>query len=306
MTSRKAQWFTRNFSGFCFLAAFSCVVVLLSSSVTFAQSGKLHWTSPAIGGQRSAPQPQSLRPAVSSSVQPVQYLEPIQPSSATDSESPRIAQAPSTSDAIRDTINPDRRPQPTSNMPVPSLGANTAPSLSTTFSDPTTRENGIPLPGTQTSRQVLAECRDPRDPKLFRPMQELTVKIDFPIDLSELNMCPINVGTYQERNWVPICFQYNASALCHKAAYFEDISVERYGHSWGPFLQPVISAGKFYLSVVFLPYKMGLTPPQECVYAIGYYRPGSCAPHMIDPLPISVRAGLMEAGTVVGLSYLIP
>ncbi|MCL2349128.1 MAG: hypothetical protein FWC50_12815 [Planctomycetaceae bacterium] len=304
MTSRKAQWFTRYFSGFCFLAAFTGAIVLLFSSVTFAQSGNLRWKSPVIGGQQSTSQPQSLRPAIPSSVQPVQYLEPIQPSSATDSEAPRIAQAPS-SDAIRDTVNPERRPQLTPNMPVPSLGGTVAPPLST-FSDPTTREGVTPLTGTQTSRQILAECRDPRDPKLFKPMQELTVKIDFPIDLSELNMCPINVGTYQERNWAPICFQYNASSLCHKAAYFEDISVERYGHSWGPFLQPVISAGKFYMSVVFLPYKIGLTPPQECVYAIGYYRPGSCAPHMIDPLPISVRAGLMQAGTVVGLSYMIP
>ena len=300
MTSRKAQWFTRYFSGFCFLATFTCVVVLLSSSVAFAQPGNLRWKSPDIAGKQSTTQPQSLRPAIPSSVQPVQYLEPIQ--SIMDSEAPRIAQVPS--DAIRDTVNPERRPQLTPNMPVPSLGGNAAPGLST-FSD-SPREGVLPLPGTQTSRQILAECRDPRDPKLFKPMQELTVKIDFPIDLSELNMCPINVGTYQERNWAPICFQYNASALCHKAAYFEDISVERYGHSWGPFLQPVISAGKFYLSVVFLPYKIGLTPPQECVYAIGYYRPGSCAPHMIDPLPISVRAGLMEAGAVVGLGFLIP
>ena len=34
------------------------------------------------------------------------------------------------------------------------------------------------------------------------------------------------------------------------------------------------------------------------MYTLGYYRPGSCAPYMLDPLPISVRAGLMEAGVV--------
>jgi hypothetical protein len=39
---------------------------------------------------------------------------------------------------------------------------------------------------------------------------------------------------------------------------------------------------------------------------LGYYRPGSCAPYKIDPLPISVRAALYEAGFFTGAYYFLP
>jgi hypothetical protein len=105
---------------------------------------------------------------------------------------------------------------------------------------------------------------------------------------------------------VPTTFAWKASGLCHKPLYFEDVHLERYGHSWGPYLQPVISQGHFFLSVPVLPYMMGLCPPRECQYTLGYYRPGSCAPYMLDPLPISIRAALFEAGAWTGAAYLIP
>ena len=82
--------------------------------------------------------------------------------------------------------------------------------------------------------------------------------------------------------------------------------LERYGHSWGPYLQPVMSGAHFFLNVPILPYKMGLYPPGECVYTLGYYRPGSCAPYLLDPLPLSIRAGLAQAGAVVGFAAFLP
>ena len=51
---------------------------------------------------------------------------------------------------------------------------------------------------------------------------------------------------------------------------------------------------------------MGVYPPNECMYTLGYYRPGSCAPYMIEPVPISVRGALWEAGAWVGAAYLVP
>jgi hypothetical protein len=74
----------------------------------------------------------------------------------------------------------------------------------------------------------------------------------------------------------------------------------------GPFLDPLHSGAHFFLNVAVLPYKMGINPPLECQYALGYYRPGSCAPWLVPPIPLSFRGGLMEAGAVVGLVYLIP
>jgi len=121
--------------------------------------------------------------------------------------------------------------------------------------------------------------------------------------------CPLVEGALplrQIQGWAPITFTWKASGLCHKPAYFEDVHLEVYGHSWGPYLQPVISGAHFFLTVPVLPYKMGLYPPHECIYSLGYYRPGSCAPYMLDPLPLSIRAGLAEAGVMTGMAYLIP
>jgi hypothetical protein len=71
-------------------------------------------------------------------------------------------------------------------------------------------------------------------------------------------------------------------------------------------LQPWISGAHFVGTFPILPYKMGLQAPGECVYSLGYYRPGSCAPYMLDPIPLSLRAGLLEAGAWVGGVFLVP
>lgn len=118
--------------------------------------------------------------------------------------------------------------------------------------------------------------------------------------------CPLNATAYTGRHFSQTCYQWKAAALCTKGAYFEDVQLERYGHSICPALQPVISGAKFFLTVPFLPYKMGLTPPNECVYTLGHYRAGNCAPYMLDPLPISVRAILFEGLAIGGAVAVIP
>jgi hypothetical protein len=135
------------------------------------------------------------------------------------------------------------------------------------------------------------------------------IRRDFTIKGRQPDRCPIRAGELPDRQttgWAPVTFTWKASGLCHKPAYFEDVHLERYGHSWGPYLQPVISGGHFFLTVPILPYKMGLYPPNECIYTLGYYRPGSCAPYMLDPLPLSLRAALFEAGAWTGMAFLIP
>ena len=112
---------------------------------------------------------------------------------------------------------------------------------------------------------------------------------------------------FPSRDFEQICFMWKASALCHKPLYFEEVALERYGHTLvREEFQPIISGAKFFLTVPILPYKMGLNPPCECIYTLGHYRPGSCAPYMIDPLPLSVRAGLIQAGAVVGGVAIFP
>ena len=118
--------------------------------------------------------------------------------------------------------------------------------------------------------------------------------------------CPPETSPYEPRNWTMTTFTWTASSLCHKPLYFQDEQLERYGHSWGPISQPIVSGVHFFGSLAFLPYKMGLNPPNECVYPLGYYRPGNCAPWLAPAIPLSARAAKMQIGVLAGGSAIFP
>jgi hypothetical protein len=126
---------------------------------------------------------------------------------------------------------------------------------------------------------------------------------DFPCD------CKLGVNVdapvFPGRNFSRTCFAWKATGTCHKPLYFEDVQLERYGHSWNPVLQPFMSAAHFFVSVPLLPYKMGLNPPCECMYTLGYYRPGSCAPYVFEPIPLSLRAAIYEALGITGFAFIM-
>jgi hypothetical protein len=108
------------------------------------------------------------------------------------------------------------------------------------------------------------------------------------------------------RDWPITTYTWKASALCYKPLYFEQSHMERHGHSWGPVLDPVISGAHFFATIPLLPYKMGVETPCECIYPLGHYRPGSCAPRYIEPLPVSIRGAALQAGAITGLSGILP
>lgn len=118
--------------------------------------------------------------------------------------------------------------------------------------------------------------------------------------------CSLGMEPFTGRYFAQTTFTWKASALCHKPIYFEDLQLERYGHTAGPIVQPFLSGAHFFVSIAALPYAMGVYPPNECIYQLGLYRPGSCAPWLIDPIPISLRGAILEAGVIVGGIYLIP
>ncbi|MBW8885032.1 MAG: hypothetical protein JF612_09720, partial [Planctomycetia bacterium] len=60
------------------------------------------------------------------------------------------------------------------------------------------------------------------------------------------------------------------------------------------------------INLVTLPYHMGINPPTECQYPLGYYRPGNCAPWMIPPIPLSLEGAKWEIAVALGMIYLIP
>lgn len=120
------------------------------------------------------------------------------------------------------------------------------------------------------------------------------------------NECVLPQVAYQARDWHPLTMTYMASNLCHKPLYFEEVNLERYGHTAGPLGQPIISSAHFFLNIAVLPYKMGVHSPHECQYALGYYRPGNCAPWIIPPVPISLKGALYQAAAVATTAALVP
>lgn len=195
------------------------------------------------------------------------------------------------------TPTPAKRPTTPQELPSlqPSAGTNTAPRGSL---------SGRELEQEIAPRQheIKETCPSPKD---LKRIGEIGTNIapsegDLPRD------CPLGNDVFQPRHFSPLTYTWTASALCHKPLYFEDVQLERYGHMFGPWLQPFASGVHFFLTVPILPYKMGLETPDECIYTLGYYRPGDCAPWLFDPIPLSVRGALFEAGAWVGGVYAFP
>ncbi len=113
-----------------------------------------------------------------------------------------------------------------------------------------------------------------------------------------------NRGGSPYRSWTPQVVTWKASNLCHKPLYFENTQLERYGHSRGPVAQPIHSTLHFFTRLVALPYMTGICPPNECEYALGYYRPGNCAPWLKEPIPISLEGIRREALFVTGAAFI--
>jgi hypothetical protein len=118
--------------------------------------------------------------------------------------------------------------------------------------------------------------------------------------------CRLEGDEYEPRRFASTTFTWKAAGYCHKPLYFEDWQLERYGHSHGPLADPFFSAAHFFVTLPVLPYKMGVELPWECVYPLGYYRPGDCAPWMVPAVPISLRGFAVEAATITGIVFLVP
>ena len=227
---------------------------------------------------------------------------------------------PTMTPAQRDTMFPELRPQAN----TPPSGATNVPSIlptpvlptpplqtpSDTESAPVTGTTPAPGPADaslllpQHSRKTTKEIDCP-DTAAFKSIREISYDIrPMPGELPK--ECPLKAPAYTGRFYSRTNYLWNASALCTKGAYFENVQLERYGHSLCPALEPIFSGVRFFVTIPLLPYKMGLAPPNECVYTLGHYRVGNCAPYMLDPLPVSVRAILFEAVAVGGAIAIIP
>jgi hypothetical protein len=120
------------------------------------------------------------------------------------------------------------------------------------------------------------------------------------------NECSLTTDSFEPRCWRLTTYTWKASALCHKPLYFEDEALERYGHSHGPVCEYGASAAHFFGDVALLPYYIGVETPCECIYDLGVYRPGNCAPYMLNPFPFSLRGACTAAAGYCGVIALFP
>jgi hypothetical protein len=153
--------------------------------------------------------------------------------------------------------------------------------------------------------------------RIYRPISQVTVNTALPPGESPTAMAaqegdpppvilPIVGDQRLEGGWGDQMFNWSATQFCHRPLYFEEVNLERYGYGCRPCLQPLVSGAHFFLTVPALPYKMVVNPPRECVYTLGYYRPGDRVPWQRNFLPWDTRAAVVEAGVAVGLVFLIP
>lgn len=208
----------------------------------------------------------------------------------------------------------DRQPQPDTTrdpgLPSQQPTFDPIPQPSTERAVPARRSLGTGIAATPEERQLAEEtCAKELDAIRASRIATINLEItptgepgrDFPFE------CSIDDGTpYGGRHWSEITYMWKAAANCHKPLYFEQVQAERYGHSVSPCLQPFCSGAHFFGSLVTLPYQMGLTPPNECMYPLGHYRPGNCAPYMVPAVPFTWRAVGAQAGAAVGVSAILP
>jgi len=117
---------------------------------------------------------------------------------------------------------------------------------------------------------------------------------------------PLGEQPYVPRMLPQSAYPWLASDLCYNPLYFEDVALERYGHSYHPLIQPFVSVGKFSGQLAGLPYQMVIDSPRKAMYPLGYYRPGEYAPCLLYQVPWNTEAAAVQAGVVTGLFFLIP
>ncbi|NLX55764.1 MAG: hypothetical protein GXY58_11675 [Planctomycetaceae bacterium] len=149
-----------------------------------------------------------------------------------------------------------------------------------------------------------------------RPLNSVTVNIghkagEEPADAARDHLIRLQTGTGSdmfERTWPIACYEWESPALAYRPLYFEEVNLERYGYRPRHLrvVQPVVSAGQFFTTVVALPYRAFAEPARRPVYTLGHYRPGSNVPYRVIGPPWSCRGSAAQAIAVTGLIFLVP
>jgi len=144
-----------------------------------------------------------------------------------------------------------------------------------------------------------------------RPIGSLTINIvpptgQVPKETDQRGLLEREFGpTEYRREPLNTSYCWESPAFFNQPLYFEQPNLERYGYTWGP-AQPFISAAQFWVKIPLLPYMMTVHCPDEPIYSLGYYRPGSRVPYQINWPEVRLDAITVETAFITGLCFLIP
>jgi hypothetical protein len=113
-------------------------------------------------------------------------------------------------------------------------------------------------------------------------------------------------ATGQAADWSLTAYFWQAPNTFSHPLYFEDVMLERHGLERHRALQPLVSGARFFGTLPMLPYLMTVRPACDFDYHLGYFRPGSCAPALLQRPPYERRAAAVQAATTAGAILLFP
>lgn len=208
-----------------------------------------------------------------------------------------------TPDPVEAVVTPIQAVAPTQAAPIVARSVNPAPTA--------------PPPRVAQVQEVPinSPAARPLAPRRLRTIQEISPYYDTTVDKDIREFAVKMAGdydvsfgnkTYEPRAFPDTMYAWEPSNFYHYPLYFEDAVLERYGHTYHPLVQPAVSVAKFGAQLVMLPYQMTLDPIDCPKYALGWYRPGDCAPKLRYQPPLNAKAAAVEAGVVTGLFFIIP
>ncbi len=180
-----------------------------------------------------------------------------------------------------------------------------APAAGQRPSSPGERSAAQPSPAPRTPREMARQGLKPLSERL--PDTRLRPGL-LPPDATEglfdetMTQPPSGRG----QPWKPLTYHWAASNLCHRPVYFEDTVLERYGQTYHPVVAPFAAGSRFFLTFPVLPYAMTLSKPHRATSTLGYFRPGSTTPILLQRPPLQADASLVESAAWLGVIFLLP
>lgn len=106
--------------------------------------------------------------------------------------------------------------------------------------------------------------------------------------------------------WNGDVYCWTTPGFYHNPLYFEQVNLERYGQGAPPALQTLVSGGRFFSTIVILPYHIGNQPWDERVHTLGHYRPGNRNPHRFHYQRFTWKGVVYQMCATTGLIFAVP